>query len=457
MNGDIRSAGSGSSHARERSDAVALLTVYLVLLLLVPSNVRIAALGSLGRPALLWGLALLVVWSTWRLQARKEDLVRVWQPTRLAYAALVVIAFISFAGAVFRGQPPDQITTAITSLARLLSWGGPLLIAMDGLTTPAAVVTMVRRLGVAGGLLAAFGLLQFMSGQSLLGWITVIPGLEIHSSDLIIRGGFARASGTSTHPLEHATALSAAVPPALMLALYPGRAYGRTGHLIGAGLALLIALGSVAAVSRSAIIGFGVAVLALMPGLPSRVRGYVVITGAILAAVGAMAFRGLFHTLLSLFTFDSDPSTQSRTDALARVVDFAASSPIFGSGLGTFLPRYYILDNQWALMYVELGALGFLALLALFSSAWVSAFTASRRTLDPQIRFVGHVLMASVLTIAVLFAFFDGLSFPIAAGVSFVIFGLSAALRAVVTTGLDEPTLDQPYGATPPSKRATDT
>ncbi|MHB1010903.1 MAG: O-antigen ligase family protein [Propionibacteriaceae bacterium] len=415
---------------RFQSDAVGLLTVYLVLLLAVPSSVRIAVLGSLGRPSLLWGLILFSVWGLWRIQARSNVLVRVEQPVRLAYFALFVIALVSFAAALLRGQPADQVSPAFTSLLRLLSWGGPMLVAMDGIRTLDEVMTMVRRIAVAGGLLAAFGLLQFGTGQSWLGWLSSVPGLEVEEGGVALRGAFTRASGTSIHPLEHATALSAALPLAIAMAMHPGRDGARDGYL-GWWSAFLITLGSVLAVSRSAIIGFGVAVIFTLPGLPKRLRALLIGVGVSISAVLVIAQPGLFTTMITLFAPGGDASTRSRTDALARVPEFISGSPLYGTGFGTFLPRYYIFDNAWVLVLVELGILGVLTFAALFITAVWSSVRASLITNDLQLRLTSRAVAASVLAIAVVFAFFDGLSFPIAAGLTFLLFGLGSAVRTV--------------------------
>lgn len=415
---------------RFEPDAVGLLTVFLVLLLAVPSSVRIAALGSLGRPSLLWGLFLFAVWGLWRIQARRADLVRVEQPVRLAFFALMVIALVSFTAALLRGQPADQVSPAFTSLLRMLSWGGPMLVAMDGIRSYDAIMTMVRRIAIAGGLLAAFGLVQFFTGQSLLGWLASIPGLEVEESGVAVRGVFTRASGTSIHPLEHATALTAALPLAIAVAMHPGRARSRSGATAWWS-AFLIALGSVLAVSRSAIIGFGVAVLFTIPGLPRQLRRVLIGAGVLIAGAAVVALPGLLTTMISLFSPSGDASTKSRTDALARVPEFIAASPVYGTGFGTFLPRYYIFDNEWVLMLLELGILGLLAFVSLFIAAVASTVDASRIMTDPQLRLAGRALAASVLAIAVVFAFFDGLSFPIAAGLTFLLFGLCAAVREV--------------------------
>lgn len=424
---------SASREGRRGGGAVALLTVYLVLLLAIPSSVRIAALGSMGRPSLLWGLVLFGWWALWRLRLRPGDVPAVRQPIRVAFFALLSIALVSLAAALLRGLPPDQVSPAVTSVLRLLSWAGPMLVAMDGLWTFDEVMTMVRRLAIAGGLLAALGLLQFLTGQSLVNWYAAIPGLEMEvESGVAVRGAFTRASGTSIHPLEHATALAAALPMAIALAMHGGsRPVEGDRHRVGWLAAALIACGSVLAVSRSALIGFVVAALATTPALPRRMRGIVLGCGVAIAAVAALAIPGLLGTIAGLFAPSGDASTKSRTDALARVPQFISPSPWFGTGFGTFLPRYYIFDNAWVLMLVELGILGLLAMLALFVSALYSAAEAAHRTEHQGAKFVGRAVAASILAIGVTFAFFDGLSFPIAAGMAFLLFGLAGALRTI--------------------------
>lgn len=414
-------------------DALGLLTVYLVLLLAVPSSVRITALGSLGRPSLLWGVLIFGAWLLWRLQARPGDLSVARQPVRLAFFALFAVALVSLAAALLRGQPPDQVSPAVTSVIRLLSWSGPLLCAMDGLRTREDVFTMVRRVALAGGLLAAFGLLQFVSGQSLLDWIRSIPGLEVEAdSGVAVRGAFTRASGTAIHPLEHATALAASLPLAMAVAIIGRKRWGAPDRsMLGWWAVAVIALGSVLAVSRSAVIGLGVAVLATIPALPKRLRTVLIGSGVAMAAVAVAGLPGLMGTVVGLFAPSGDASIQSRTDALARVPEFLRTSPVYGAGFGTFLPRYYIFDNEWVLLLVELGILGALSFAALFGFSMASGARAASGSSDPDWQLLVRALAASVLTVAVCFAFFDGLSFPIAAGLAFLLFGVCGAVRAI--------------------------
>ncbi|MGV8911597.1 MAG: O-antigen ligase family protein [Rhodoglobus sp.] len=421
------------THGWAGGHAVTMLTVYLVLLIAIPSSAAISALGSLGRPAMLWGIVMLVWWVVARLQSRVSDMRAFRDPIRFAYIALIVVALISFAVAIFRGQPADQISPAFTALVRMMSWAGVLLIAADGIRSSRDLERIVRRIGIAAGLLAALGIAQFITKSSLLEFFAQIPGITMPFVDVSERGGVSRVPGTATHPLEYATALNAALPLVIAAAVSRGFHWSQIKGKFGWWIPVaLISLSALIAVSRSAIIGFGVAAVTMLPELPRRYRAVVVIGGAVLAAGAVIAIPGLLATTLNLFAgVSNDPSTQSRTGGLARVPGFIAASPIVGAGFGTFLPRYYIFDNQWVLIAIELGALGIIAFGAIFLAAIWSGLSARRRSTDPGIRLLGYALAASVVNIAVLFAFFDGLSFPQSGGMFFLIIGLCAAVRSL--------------------------
>jgi polysaccharide biosynthesis protein PslJ len=410
-----------------------MLTIYLVLLLVIPSSAAISALGSLGRPAMLWGIVMLVWWVIWRLQLRVIDLRPVRQPVRFAYLLFFTIALVSFAVAMLRGQPDDQVSPAFTALVRLLSWAGVLLIAIDGIRTRSDLEHIVRRIGIGAGLLAALGIAQFITKSSLLEVFASIPGITVPFVDVAERGGVARVPGTAIHPLEYATVLNAALPLVIAAAVSHGFHWqlkkGRIGWWIPVAL---ISLSALIAVSRSAIIGFAVAALTMIPVLPRRYRGLVIVGALLLAAAAVVAIPGLLTTTLNLFAgASSDPSTQSRTGGLARAPEFIAASPLVGAGFGTFLPRYYIFDNEWVLVAIELGVVGVIAFGGIFLAAIWSGTTARRRSTHPGTRLLGYALAASLVNIAVLFAFFDGLSFPQSGGMFILIAGLCGAIRAM--------------------------
>lgn len=430
---------SAGAHTASRGgagvDAATMLTIYIVLLVGIPSGTTISGLGGLGRPSLLWGLLLLFWWVLSRLQARAHDAQPVAQPVRYVFAAFVVIALVSFAAAMLRGQPADQISPATTALLRLASWSGVLLVAMDGIRTYADAAKLVRRLAIAGGALAGLGLAQFLTGQSLLDWVSLIPGLSADTSDVATRGAFTRSSGTAVHPLEYGVVVVATLPLAITTAVNKGF---RTRPSPFAGWwwlpVGLILTASLVTVSRSAIIGLAVAVIASLPAIPPAYRWLIGVLGGV-AAVAVFAFvPGMFGTIVNLFAgVSDDPSTQSRTAALARVPEFISSSPMIGQGFGTFLPRYYIFDNGWVLLTVELGVLGILCLAGTAVTAIGTALWAGQHSPYDDLKAMSRALAASLVTIVVLFAFFDGLSFSMSAGLFFLTIGLTAAVRTVAS------------------------
>ncbi|MET0716146.1 MAG: O-antigen ligase family protein [Mycetocola sp.] len=411
-----------------------MLTVYLVLLLAIPSGLTITALGSLGRPSLIWGLILLIGWAISRLQANQAAVRSLAQPVRFAFACFVVIALISFAAAMLRGQPDDQLSPAITAQLRLLSWAGVLLVTVDGIRTKKDLACMVRRIGIGAGLLAALGLLQAVTGQALVDFFGTLPGLSM-AGGLGERAGVIRSSGTAIHPLEYASALNAALPLVIAAAVAVGFRSPPTRQAIWWWLPVgLISVSSLVAVSRSAIIGFVVAAVSMIPAIPKRYLPTILLVGTVIAFAVLVSIPGLRTTIVTLFVGAADdPSTQSRTSGVERVPGFMSVSPLVGSGFGIFLPRYYIFDNQWVLLAVELGVLGILGFAGLFAAGLWSA-RRSKLSTDSDIRLLGQALAASLITLAVLFAFFDGLSFPLAGGMLFLLLGLCASVRTIVET-----------------------
>ncbi|KQM81442.1 O-antigen ligase [Agromyces sp. Leaf222] len=410
-----------------------MLSVYVVLLCVIPSGLTITVLASLGWPSLLWGLLLAFWWAVHQLMVVSRPVEHPSQPVRLVFAGLVLVALVSFAAAMLRGQPVDQVSPAMTSLLRLVSLGGVLFVAVDGIRTLEELRRLVNVLVVVVSLVAVLGLAQFVTGQEIIDAIT-IPGMSVNESGgAQVRGAFVRAVGTAINPLEYAALLCMVFPFALAFALRtrpgPRLSFARAVRLLPLAL---ISIATLISASRSALLGLLVAIVGMLPALSRKLRTGVVIGGLMLAAIVMVAVPGMFSTMLAQFVeVDDDPSAQSRTNALAKLPDFIAASPFVGTGFGTFLSRYYIFDNAWALWTIELGILGLVGLLSLVCCAMWSAFHARTVTDDPEIRLLGQAAGVSVLTAAVIFAGFDGFSFPISSGLFFVCVGLCAAVRSV--------------------------
>jgi O-antigen ligase len=440
------------AQSRERAvDGVSLLTVYLVLLFAIPSNITIAALGSLGRPSLIWGIVLIVFWGVARLQQRTPDLRAPFPSVTFAFALFLVIALIGFAAALLRGEPDAQVSPAFTGIIRLLSWAGVVLVTVDGVRSADDVARMIRRLVVACGLMAALGIAQFLTGQTLLDFFNLIPGLSNTGGGVVERSGVTRSSGTATHPLEYATTLIGVLPLAIVGAMFGGyRASQRPSRFLWWLPVVLIAVSALVAVSRSAVVGFVLAAVLTIPAIPRRYRVFVIVGGALVGGAVIAAIPGLLGTTLGLFAgAGTDPSTQSRVGGITKAPQFIGASPVIGVGWGTFLPDYYIFDNQWILTTIEMGILGVAAFAWLMLSGIWAALAARRRAALPEVSRFGYPLAVAVVVNGVMFAFFDGLSFPISAGALFLILGLCGSLLRIASARSatrDDPTFVSPLG-----------
>ena len=190
-------------------------------------------MGALGRPHFLWGLVMFAFWALSRLQWRTVDVASVSQPIRFAFTTLFVIALVGFAAAMLRGQPTDQVSQLTTSVLRLLSWAGVLLVIIDGVRTMRDVARIIRFAAVGASLLAALALLQAFTGQSFLDFWGSIPGVDVGEGGLAERAGRIRSAATATHPLEFGTILNAALPLCIACAFTRGFGSGRMRSAAG--------------------------------------------------------------------------------------------------------------------------------------------------------------------------------------------------------------------------------
>lgn len=438
------SADSPAEAAQRRSpdgiDGLSVLTVYLILLCAIPSSLTITALGSAGRPASLWALAATLWWGWYQLQ-RLQPSGAGPQYVRRAIFVLLGLAAISYAVAMLRGLPSDEISPADNGLLRLVAWAGILLIANDGLSTPDEFRTLLRRIALVGGLLATLGILQFLTNSALIDWLS-IPGMSSNLPNLAgvdARGGFVRASATASHPLEYAVVLSIAFPISIVLAMEDST----RSRLVRWFPVAAIAVASVLSVSRSALIGILVGLFVVATAWPGRVRATFGVLGVALVIVIAILVPGLVATTRSLFTgLPDDSSAISRTNSYGVALDLLGRFPLVGKGFGTLLPRYYIFDNQYVQLTIELGLLGLVSLLAVLGAAVASAASARRKAFYSLDRHLSQALVAALSAAGLQMAFFDGLSFPIAAGMLFLTIGLCGAAKRLLAN--DPPAVFQP-------------
>ncbi|MFI2753388.1 O-antigen ligase family protein [Cellulomonas sp. P22] len=410
--------------AVHRTGVLTWLTVYVVLLFAIPSRLVINALGSAGAPSMLFGLASALVWfltQLWRPVGERPSR----RPIRLALAIFLVSTGISYVVAMLRPIDHDEISPADVALLVVVSWAGIVLTAHDGLASRRDVDVVVRRFALMGGLMALVGLAQYVTRQPLVDRISV-PGLTAVSGvDAFFRAGQVRISGTATHPIEFGALLTILLPLALHGALHPAGLgmVRRWFPPVTIGLALALSM------SRSAYVGLAVALLVLLCGWPPRLRWSVGAAVGIGGAALCLAIPPLFRSVRSMFvTAKEDPSITSRTDSYAVALQFIQDAPVFGRGMGTFLPKYRIFDNTFLGQLVSGGLVGTVAFVAIPLTAMVVLLRLRHRWADPQASDLALSLTAGIAAGTVALAFFDGFAFPMTMGTFFLTLGIAGAL-----------------------------
>lgn len=441
---------TGTGIARKGGvDAAALLTAYVCLLWFIPSPMVVSALGSAGSPATLFGIGLFLYWA-WHTVRRTERSDGRFRPVRAAMMVLLVVMLMVYAHAMAGPLPGDEISTADSGMLRLISLAGVVLLACDGVSDMDRLVTVLRRLAFAAGLVALLGLAQYATGELFVDRIRV-PGLTAGTEGwtLSSRSGFSRPSGTSMSPIEYGVVLGMMLPLAIVCASMQSRFRWLSRAMLVAMIASIFF-----SMSRSAYLCSlaGMFVLALSWDLRTRLRAL-----GFFAAVSVVMYvsvPGLLGSIRGLFSnADQDPSIASRTGSYDIAGEFISGSPVVGKGFGTFLPKYWILDNAYLGMTIEAGFLGLLALLTLIVSGLVSARSARRalqaerdaRPVDAADAGDAHhvqfaqALLASVAAGAGGLAFFDAFAFPQTAGCFFLLIGLAGAMRRLTQTPAPDP------------------
>jgi len=436
----LRRVAAQSAHRRTYLDAVSFLTVFLVLLVGIQSQLVIAPLGAVGSPAtMLAGVGF--GWWVLHHAQRPESTSTGTQPVRVALLVLFFSFLASYAAAFLRPISVAERSTAQIGIISIVGALGVALLVNDGIPTFERFYTFVDRLVVAGGLLAALGVVQFLANRTLVDQIS-IPGLVSNGSfGVLTRGGFTRPAGTAVHPIEFGSVITMILP----LAVSRGLRLTSRPVLARWWPAAVIALGIVVSISRSALVCGVVGMVILASTWQRRAQQILFGCSVGLLAVVAVTIPGMLGTLTNLFTGASDDgSVESRTGSYAIAWEFFQRSPMSGRGYSTFLPAYRIFDNEYLLLLIEVGLLGVLSLLALVFVAGRSARKARTLSTDPTVQASGQSVLASVCAGASGLALFDGLSFPMCTSVFFIVVGLSGALlRLVKESAVTTPNLQE--------------
>lgn len=464
---DSLARARGRPRGLRRLDATHILTVYVVLLICIPSALVFAPIGASGTPANLLGIAMLAWWCIGQL-VPGLGAAKGHQPVRLAIAIVLLAVLLSYATAMLHGwafpvgtaekttpATPDfpenvqQVTaTAISAADRGLisfaAWAGVALLVSDGLRTRAEFLTVLRRLVYVAAAMATLGIAQFFTGFDVAHLIH-IPGLKVNVpyGTPQTRSIFHRVVATAIHPIEFGVVLAACLPLALHFALHAPEQRRRLAWIC----VILIGIAVPMSVSRSAILVGVVAYVITYFGWSRRRRfiSLLVVPFAIVAL--RLMIPGLVGTIRSLFVnISSDPSTTGRTDDYPVAFRIIHESPLFGHGIFTFVPTIYvrILDNQWLDFLIELGYVGTAAVALLFVVAFFTARGARRATCDEELRDLAQCLAGSVAGLALSYGTFDALGFPMATSLTFLLIGACGAIWRVARLAPNAPLAQEP-------------
>ena len=408
--------------------SVTLFTAYLVLLLLIPSNLVFAPMGGVGTPANIIALGILLwfvmSWIVGRIVPSGAGLCRV----SMFIFSLAVLA--SFVAGMTRSITELESLSADRGLILIVAFAALVVVASQTIVSYERLDTLLRRAVVLGSVVAAIGIAEFYTGINITNYIH-IPGLSpaVNINSLLARNGFNRPSSTATQPIEFGVVMAMLLPFALQQAFDPAR----TGRFRKWAPVALLFFAIPMSLSRSGIVGLAIALLWIIPTWPPprRKPAYVVLLIGI-ASLKVVA-PGLIGTFAEYFgglsgSSNSDVSISTRTADYAAAFRYIMERPLFGRGFGTFLPELYrYIDNTYLLGLVEFGIAGVLALLIVYFAGIHCAAAGRRMTQDQQQRELGQALIASIMVAVVSSATFDALTFPMFSGLLFLIIGCAGA------------------------------
>ncbi|MGW0412552.1 O-antigen ligase family protein [Streptomyces collinus] len=417
-----------------RVDATAILTVYLVLALFIPSNLALPALGGVGTPANVFALLGLL----WYLASWLGGRILPAPGTRLIRVALCVLGVAVLAAYVADAQRESshqEVLGADRGLIGFLVWVSLVVLTSAGVQERDRLDVLMRRLVVLGSVVAAIGFYDFFAATNIADSIH-IPGLQTSVAQVsaMDRGAFTRPRATTAQPLEFAGMLAILLPFAVQQALDPVRSHLRAARRWGP--VVLMAGALPLSVSRTSIIGLLLVALVMVPRWKPARRWAAIGVMTASVAVFKVLVPGLIGTITNLFASflsNSDSSTQARTVKYSAIVPYLKEHPFFGRGFGTFTPDlYFFTDNQYMLSLAEMGVLGMVALLTLFVTGIHQGGAVRRLARTESDRELGQAFFASSVVALVSSATFDSLSFPMFAGMFFLVLGAGASYLGFV-------------------------
>lgn len=287
---------------------------------------------------------------------------------------------LSWGLAAMRGVPlgSDRATMDLALLGdtiNLLFFG----FLLTNLVSLRAVLLLIQTVVASTAVSAVYALIDLFTGVDIAAMIR--PPLTRGSGETLagdlVREGIARTQGASGHPLEFATVAATVLPLSIGL-VFAMQARGRRTWpwLVCSGILML---GVVTSLSRSSLLGAGLAVVVMALFWTRERGGQVLKVAAVVAVLVVAAKPSVLTSFLDVFLQSgTDDSIYSRQFGAEFAFRWWTQTPWFGIGHSAYgVPYYPVLDNQYLGRLVQDGLLGLITLLLLWVGALVVALRAA--------------------------------------------------------------------------------
>ena len=408
--------------------AVRFLQLYAFVLMVIPSDNVVKAIGGGAHLAALIGMGGFAWWGASLLLGQHDG--RPYRsPIRLTFIVLWVCTLVSYAVMHLDEQPMLELNSADRFLMQLASWTGVAMIAVEGCNTMVDFRKILRVLSIGGAICGCIAAVQFWMGIDLAQYLRTIPGFSVNyeNAGIMSRFSLARVAGTSIHPIELGVVAAALLP----ISIFSARIETRRSDLQRWLPTLLITVSVVVSVSRSAILTVVLSLGIFIGCLAPKPRAIALLVSPFVLVGTFMGAPGLIGTLRSYFSMGSDdPSVATRQSDYPLVERLVREAPWFGRGGGTYIApnAIDILDNEYLKMMIEFGLIGAILIIVSYMIFPVClAFTARHRAPRAATKELGAALGAAATVSLVCAATFDAFSFPMFGGLQALIVGLIGA------------------------------
>jgi hypothetical protein len=426
-----------------------LLGLVIAVILFVPAR-RYSLAGGLPAELEPYRALVLLVLVVWALALLADQKTR-FRGTNLELPVLLVLGAIGCSLVVNVGRVASMPDTVLKGLVLFLAFFFVMYFIPSAVNHRRALDGLVMLMVAGGTVIALCAVVEWRTGFNAFNNLErVIPLLEFSESASLAtleRGDRPRAYASA----QHAIALGAALAVIMPLALYLYRRTGRFGWMAAAAI---MTLGAMATGSRTAIVMLATTLIVFLVVkrrqtlrmLPLLLPLVLVVQIAMPGSLGT--FRAIFFPEEGLVAEEHGDAGQTGSGRLADLgpsLQEWGQSPLFGQGFGTRLTsasdptvNALILDNQWLGSLVEIGALGFVALMWLLVRAIRQLGRLARDNDEPE-GWLFAALCAAITAYAVGMFTYDAFSFTQVTFLLFIMLGLSAAARRLSGEELHDP------------------